>query len=209
MSRAASGIIGCGLVLVLGVCGCSQQGANSSAPSAATTESAVRFQPNNLKSVRFTDRRADEPLTDPGATVFVAAFPNDCPDQGRLQHELLRQALLVAARDHMGLATCDDSLHDVRGAKDRPARLGILYNTRPKTMFVSVFRETQAEPDIVWEGGQTQASEMSLEDVVTHAEKMSRGELVQALEKAGYQAQSAGRPPQSTATVPESVARLL
>lgn len=213
MNRAARCRFGYALLIAAATGGCSHK-----APSPAPGSGAASVQganqsgavSNDLQHVRFP-KRDGAPLAPPGTTVFVDAFPAFVPGRGHLQHELLRQALMIAARDQMGLTTRDRTLRDSFPEKQRtPPLMGVAFQTvRPKTLVLTVFREGDTRPDVLWEGSQEAAAELTTEAFVTIAERLSRKELVEALGKAGYKSQARITPERSAALVPEPIDRLL
>jgi tetratricopeptide (TPR) repeat protein len=199
MNWRARWLAGCILALTAAGCGrgCHIPGAAKKSPSTSAsntvaTNATKPFPPNKLQHVQFPKRKVGIPIGLPGKTVYVDAFPTLNEGQGLLEQELLRQALLIAARDGMGLSTRDRSLRDAFPQDDEssPPLLGVVYNTsRPKTLAVTVYREGETGPDVVWEEAQTSVVDMTFEEQVTIAERLSRGEFVGALGKAGYKSE--------------------
>ena len=108
-----------------------------------------------------------------------------------LQREIARQALLVAARDQMGLATRDESLREpapVDLAKANRLRVQLARLQGGKTLF-SVERTGGKAEDALWrrEGAPLSSGPTGLVPMLTWLELKSRTDLTEALSRAGFE----------------------
>ena len=109
--------------------------------------------------------------------------------RGLLAREVVRQAILIAAREGRGLTTRDGTLGEVvqGGTSARPLRVGTFFMTG-KTVKVTVRRQFGQERPPLWErefplpGG----DRVDLAKLVEDFEVLSRGPFLEVIEKAGY-----------------------
>lgn len=146
-------------------------------------------------------------------TLFLSAWPTIVPyekvDGSLLIRELARQAVLVAARDGLGLATRDEVLGEFDREKENTGLVHI--HTRAstgKTLHVRLSRAAQGsqsfwDKDIPLPGDQ--AADYAA--LVTTVERLARTELVEALRSAGFR--RSGSEPKGEAAVPDRVRKRL
>ncbi|HEX8523962.1 MAG TPA: hypothetical protein VF669_17040 [Tepidisphaeraceae bacterium] len=142
--------------------------------------------------------------TAPGQVVYVKTsgrWGNDQKHRPLMVRELFRQALMVAARDEMGLVTRDQELGETQEANQ--AFEVVPAGSTPVTIKVyagegaaAVFDQTFQVPD--WGGDCT--------GLVTAAEKLSRKEFVELLHQKGFDGKTAA---QGNGEVPAGVEELL
>lgn len=157
-------------------------------------------------------RGAAEP--DPIVVLARAQDPNDIIEgrhRGLLAREVVRQAILLAAREGRGLTTRDGTLGEnfEGGTSVRPLRVGTFFMTG-KTVKVTVHRQFGQERPPLWErefplpGG----DRVDLAKLVEDFEGLSRGPFLEVIEKADY-AKRPGAKEGSESRVPEKVAERL
>lgn len=127
--------------------------------------------------------------TAPQAVVLNDVPPGEGVAGGILIRELVRQALLITARDEFGLLTRDATLGEVLPD-------GSPLATPPFEIFVDAGAEDLAKIRIVRQQGDEQVElsafelkyefENSISSISTQMEEMSRKQLVDVLEKAGF-----------------------
>ena len=143
-----------------------------------------------------------------GAEQVVALTTNDLPplrpgETGSLTRELIRQGLLIAARDELGLSTLDATLGEADPETKSP-------QTFPFEVHITVESDQRDFRNMVVEIELTRPNRSGkwfrwsattfivtgpnwIESLVEQVEKLSRGEFVDALLKAGYQKSSGSR----------------
>lgn len=102
-----------------------------------------------------------------------------------LSRELCRQALLIAARDELGLQTRDESLREWEASKGPSEALWI----DVKGMDASIRSGADGTGTVIWQGklaADNQAIGFRIVKLSGQAEALSRGEWVEALRKQGF-----------------------
>ncbi len=129
---------------------------------------------------------ADAPTASPGHNVVWLAvgqrqaYPKH---YGLLAWELYRQAWLIAARDGLGLQTRDQSLREWRD--DPPADQLLTPSVAGKQ--ITIRARSTADPQVLWTGELVGANfPPTYTAIVETAEKLSRGEFIDALRQHGY-----------------------
>lgn len=111
-----------------------------------------------------------------------------------LLRELVRQAVLLAARDELGLSTRDETLHEYwgEGPADGPLPLDVIVSaTEDNRVKVTFCRLRGTDVEILWDEEMRLPPEDDLILALTlKAELLSRKDFVDALKKAGF----AGKP---------------
>jgi tetratricopeptide (TPR) repeat protein len=122
--------------------------------------------------------RAHEPIVDYG---FF--------ERGILFRELVRQAVLLAAREELGQATRDDTLRersaDGKAAEQQPLDIVVEVN-RDGRVNVTLFRFVDRQPETLWDKYFVLDGENILLALIADAERLSREELPAALKKAEF-----------------------
>ena len=149
-----------------------------------------------------------------GAPMMAALETHDPThprgDYAMLLREIVRQALLVSARDELGLPTRDRTLREPLPAAASPVRfpLGVVVNVAPTgAARVTVVRRKGNRYEVLWDRPLTLAKGSWYEQLATRAEGWSRTEFPQVLKRAGL----AGKPHKQrrSAAVPAKTERFL
>jgi tetratricopeptide (TPR) repeat protein len=123
-------------------------------------------------------------------------------DGGLLLREILRQAILLAARDELGLSTRDATLREI--PRSAPGSLDVRTSVvRGDQCRVIVERGPADKREVVWQAEFPLADEpINYHKLVTAMEKHAREAIPQALQRAGYPAVSRPKaPPRGGRTV--------
>ena len=111
-------------------------------------------------------------------------------DRGQLLRELVRQAVLLAAREELGIATRDDALRE-RGAGGNqagPLPLNIVVRADSGGLVnITLFRFMGEQPEVVWDQQLSLTGPDSIIALAAEAERLSREEFPAVLRKAGYE----------------------
>ncbi|HVR84139.1 MAG TPA: hypothetical protein VMU54_07500, partial [Planctomycetota bacterium] len=127
---------------------------------------------------------------------------------GLLYREVLRQTVLLAAREGLGLPTRDQALREP--LPEGAATLGFSIQVLPQRMLrVSLSRGEAEAKKTIWETSidLPPSKPSSVHDLAPLAEPWSRGPLVDALKQAGFAGKAAASTPGGA--VPEGVERRL
>jgi len=120
----------------------------------------------------------------PAGNAAIWFTSSDTPMQkshaGLLPRELVRQALLIAARDQLGLETRDESLREWRG--DPPADHTILTEFLNDT--ITIRKPSESTP--LWTKSVEEHWSRPLRQILQEMETDSRGPFVDALRQAGF-----------------------
>jgi hypothetical protein len=107
--------------------------------------------------------------------------PFDCP--GQITQEIYRQALLIAARDELGLQTRDESLREWRTMSPHSSTLRILFEG-PRAYLIDM-----ANPQLaLWENRYTRDMPNRYPRMIEEAEDLSRHKFVALLKQRGWAA---------------------
>jgi hypothetical protein len=108
--------------------------------------------------------------------------------RGLLLRELVRQAVLLAAREELGLVTRDESLGESwETSATGMAPLDVVVRVQlDGRIAVTLFRFTNGQPEVLWDDEYPLGGDDRLVTLATSAEAWSRKELVAALRKAGF-----------------------
>jgi hypothetical protein len=128
---------------------------------------------------------------------------------GLLIREIARQAVLIAARDGLGLATRDSVLGEFDAAQNPPGLFHIKARARRLELHITLDRGPPAERKIVWEKTISFGEPKGMEymTLITELEKLSRTDVVVVLKQVGFEGSHA--PPPSKASVPEEIEKHL
>lgn len=109
-------------------------------------------------------------------------------DRGLLLRELVRQAILIAARDELGLATRDNSLcEDMTGDQKGPLPLDVVVHVQQdKRINITLFRHAGGKPEVLWDKHFALEGDDLIVALTKEAELKSRTEWLDALNKAGF-----------------------
>lgn len=163
---------------------------------AKTLAAAAKMQTlsNDLAAIRPAAAR---PASARGSGVVLRAHEPDRQDRfaqrGLLLRELVRQALLLAAREELGLATRDDALRERGSGGDYAGPLPvdiIVHVEEGGRVNVTVFRLVGERQEILWDKQFSPQGDDLVLALATEAERLSREELLAALKKAGYTGQA-------------------
>ncbi len=114
---------------------------------------------------------------------------------GRLRRELFRQALLIAARDGLGIQTRDESLREWRG--DPPAKQTLDPLTADLTLSI---QSDGPSPQTIWQEKFTRKQwSDDLPATAEVLEKLSRTDFIDALSKGGWAGQPNANKPDAPA----------
>lgn len=121
---------------------------------------------------------------------------------GSLARELIRQGVLIAARDEMGLLTRDELLGELplvsEGVKSYPLEVDISAEADGETattahFVVHLIRQEPGGGEFKWTSSpMTVPLKPGLEDLTGPMETVSRGELIEGLKEAGFEPAGAG-----------------
>ena len=132
---------------------------------------------------------ANAPLIRIRDTVNAGGSP------GHLYHQVLREALLMAARDEFNAVTFDDVLRDAPppGSANQPSQWEVLSNFAPNRVNfdVTLNRIQDGAPKQVWKKPFiiTKPDDDALEKETARAELAARNEFLSALEDEGFKRQ--------------------
>jgi len=167
-----------------------------------------------LRNFRFRYRRARGFDVQDPHTVYLDL--HDRPELqftlvgGSLFRELSRQALLIAAREELGLSTRDRTLREEFPWSQHPQHwpLSMVTAVTPKfEATTSVIRNRPEKLDIVWTRTFPLDAAAPYESMAQLVEQLSRDEFVTLLKEAGYKGEPNSQDP--NAECPENVEQLL
>lgn len=138
-------------------------------------------------------RAEDSPAT-PQAVVLNEVPPGEGVSGGILIRELVRQAVLLTAREEFGLLTRDATLGEVLSSNSKLATPPLdIFVAAPLGDEVAIVRIVLRKPDAPVELAKFQvtfASDTAIGGLTTKLESQSRKELVAVLEQAGFKRQA-------------------
>lgn len=130
------------------------------------------------------------------ATTTVMLTAHDAYDaqarasRGLLLREIARQALLIAAREELGLATRDTALRQVLAAEGEPERLPLeltLVLVPGEAARITVFRRDATRVEVLRQFRLELPEASAMETLVAECERLARGEFVGLLRQAGFE----------------------
>jgi len=161
----------------------------ASIPTSSPTLSAACILPPfpEGKSGRWKNDKAA------ARTVLLKAHDPE-PDEivgfgGMLQRELIRQAILLAAREELGLSTRDSMLREEfpNDSEGRSPLDVIVAGTTTRRLKTTIFRAGKTDWEILWNDRlRLDDDGPVLDQILEHAEKLSRTEFPAMLLQAGY-----------------------
>lgn len=129
------------------------------------------------KKIAIIGLRAEEP-----------DVPKEIEGIGLLYREVVRQAVLIAGREGLGLPTRDQALRE--GLPDGPGTLSLhVKATRTQKLQLSLTQGEDQARKTIWEKtlDRPPSSPCPVRGLVPLIEPLSRGEIVEALRKAGFE----------------------
>ena len=184
--------------------------ASSGQAKALAAAAKVQTLSNDLAGIRPAAAR---PASARGSGVILRAHEPDRQDRfaqrGLLLRELVRQAVLLAAREELGLATRDDALRERGSGGDYTGPLPveiIVHVEEGGRVNVTVFRLAGERQQILWDKQFSPQGDDLILALATEAERLSREDLLAALKKVGASGQAnrtleQGPPPADVATL--------
>ena len=109
--------------------------------------------------------------------------------RGILLRELVRQAVLLAAREELGLSTRDETLRErwSQGPDSGPLPLDVLVRVQEDgRVSVTLFRFVDGKPDLLWDKEFTLHGDDLVLAMTTQSESLSRQDFAAALRKASF-----------------------
>jgi len=136
---------------------------------------------------------ASGPVAGDKPAVLLRAHEPDLEDRfverGILLRELVRQAVLLAAREELGQATRDESLREPQSheGEDGPPPLDIVVTPRQEgRVGITLFRFREGKTELLFNRELQLAGDDRILALTAEAERLARNELVAALRTAGY-----------------------
>lgn len=132
---------------------------------------------------------------DPPSDLVMLAYAPPTGDASLLEREIARQAMLIAARDELGLRTRDAHLRELdRDAPGLPEPLMANLTIREGQAHFVVARDLKAMRDGVSHTAAIADSGQRIPQLVQEAESLSRGGFVDTLAHFGYRKASSATP---------------
>lgn len=152
--------------------------------------SRIRFATTLLPVVVICVCRIGTVQAEDAAPRFVLSVPSKSAvaDDGMLVRELARQALLIAARDELGLTTSDGSLREADVAHEDMTPVTISLNPGGKRELVLKVIKSAKRPATLKAFRIKVTESSALSNLTTHLEGLSRNEFPDVLKKASYTA---------------------
>jgi tetratricopeptide (TPR) repeat protein len=123
-------------------------------------------------------------------------------ERGMLLRELVRQAILLAAREELGLSTRDESLRERGSGGERPGPLPfdvLVHIQEGGLVNIILFRFVDGRPETLWEKVFSLSGDDLILALVEESERFSRDELPAALQRAGLKGQASAHHPAGVA----------
>lgn len=149
-----------------------------------------------IASARMAPRRTGEGVVPSGLLAldsYECAAGGRFANRGLLAREIVRQAVLIAGREELGLQTRDVTLGEELPSFGLNSKqlLGIVpLIGNDAAVAVTLFSKSQQRPEILWHYVDTLIQDELLESLVTVLEGHSRAGLREALEKSGFTGQA-------------------